>query len=662
MDFNISEDEIREQVLSFMRDHGSYPRDQRDTYLKIDGELHRYSVDGDRRGEKSGAYRLHGDNRPAGFIQNWKIGFKETWKFYTENLPKETFDYFQSEEFKKKAKADEKKREQEDAVRQAQAAEKARIQFEGAIDFLPGTEVTHTYLQKKGITWHSSRLRNVNDPEKSEQVSQILVPLTDINGKLVNFQTIDEEGIKRFFPGAATKGAFFSIDLHKVKSNDEHNILLIGEGFATVAKIYELTGLPVIACMSCWNIEQVAELCKKKIPNLRIIIMADNDKKTELKRGENPGIVHAENAVKQKFALDYFAPEFDNPEDGSDWDDYALIHGDKETAKVLREGIALKLQSKERQKIITQSEFIDAEELRNKTFSPLVWAVDGFLPAGLSVLAGGPKVGKSILSLHLSLAVAIGGCAFGKIDVIQGDVLYIALEDTQRRLQERIEGSNLPNNLDLSRLTLATRIPRQHEGGMEFIRWWLETHKEARLVIIDTLQRFRKQLSGKNSMYSEDYDVVSDIKKVADEFNVPFLLVHHLKKAMADDWLNEISGSQGIAGAADTIFSLKRARTENGGILHRTGRDVEEKDFAMELDGFGWVLKGDAAEFTMPDWKKQIVNFLKEHNSVSPMELSQALNIPLNTAKSSLRRLEKEGTITKIGYGTYSLTDYQLGK
>ena len=138
---------------------------------------------------------------------------------------------------------------------------------------------------------------------------------------------------------------------------------------------------------------------------------------------------------------------------------------------------------------------------------------------------------------------------------------------------------------------------------------------------------------------------------------MPFLVIHHLKKAMEGDWLNELSGSQGIAGAADTIFSLKRARTDKGGILHRTGRDVEEKDFAMELDGFSWILKDDATEFTMPEWKRNIINFLKEHNSVTPMELSSVLNLPINTTKTNLRRLEKEGTIIKLGYGTYSLAD-----
>ncbi|MBQ3585104.1 MAG: winged helix-turn-helix transcriptional regulator, partial [Synergistaceae bacterium] len=210
---------------------------------------------------------------------------------------------------------------------------------------------------------------------------------------------------------------------------------------------------------------------------------------------------------------------------------------------------------------------------------------------------------------------------------------------------------------DLSKLTLITDAPRQHLGGLDYIDWWIEQHEDSRLVIIDTFQMFRKQLSGKGSMYAEDYDTVSRIKYSADRANIAVLILHHLKKGMEGDWLSEISGSQGISGAADTIFSLKRERNSNMGTLHRTGRDVEEKDFIMKLDGFGWQLMGEAEAFTMPEWKSQILAFLKDNPSITPMQLSEIAHLPLKTAQTNLLRLAKEGLIKKTGWGTYGLPE-----
>lgn len=158
-------------------------------------------------------------------------------------------------------------------------------------------------------------------------------------------------------------------------------------------------------------------------------------------------------------------------------------------------------------------------------------------------------------------------------------------------------------------------------------------------------------------MYSEDYETISAIKRIADDHHIAILLNHHLKKGMEGDWLSEISGSQGIAGAADTIFSLKRERNSNLATLHRTGRDVEEKNFIMKLDGFGWILQSELDEFTMPEWKSQILAFLKDNASITPMQLAQVFGLPLNTAQQNLRRLAKEGRIRKTGYGSYSLPE-----
>ena len=164
---------------------------------------------------------------------------------------------------------------------------------------------------------------------------------------------------------------------------------------------------------------------------------------------------------------------------------------------------------------------------------------------------------------------------------------------------------------------------------------------------------FRKLLSGKGSMYAEDYDAVSKIKSIADNHNISVTLLHHLE----GDWLSEISGSQGIAGAADTIFSLKRERNSNMGTLHRTGRDVEEKDFMMKLDGFGWLLLGEAEGMPLPEWKSQILAFLKDNSSITPMQLEEACGLSRETAKKNLQRLAKEGLIRKTGYGTYGLPE-----
>ena len=77
-------------------------------------------------------------------------------------------------------------------------------------------------------------------------------------------------------------------------------------------------------------------------------------------------------------------------------------------------------------------------------------------------------------------------------------------------------------------------------------------------------------------MYGNDYDDISSIKRIADEYNISIILVHHLRKLKdGDDPFNEVSGSTGIIGAADTNYVLKRKRNGNAATLLACGRDVE---------------------------------------------------------------------------------------
>ena len=639
--YSFNDWEIQQQVLDFMIHNGIIPYDQ-NMPIFSDGSIHRFRTQDDHQGDTSGSYCIFSEHWPAGWVQDWRNGPAINWSFQRDKLNDEALSFFDDKRYKearKKSKIRQDELLHQRQQKQTEASELARIQFEQA---RPAPD-DHKYLQNKNVPVLGLHIMD----------DALVVPLRDVNNRFMSLQWIYPNGGKKYFPDAPKKAAFYSIALDCITQNQP---ILIAEGYATMATIYELTGYPCVAAMDCHNLMPVAESLKAKYPNNKIIFMADNDFKTN----GNPGITHAQNACDKLHLHGVIPPEFKPDDNGSDWNDYARIYGEDNTKAILQKKIRYYCLPKHRQELADRVEVINAEVLRKTIFPPVKWAVEGFLPSGCTILAGSPKIGKSILALHLALGVAVGGTVLGKIQVEKGEVLYLALEDNKRRLQERINGSDLTdengNVPTLECLTLATQVPRQHEGGLDFIEWWLEEHPDARLIIIDTLQKFRKLLSGKGSMYAEDYECISQIKAIADKWDVPVLIIHHLKKAKEEsDWLNEFSGSQGIAGSADTLFSLKRQRTDNHAVLHRTGRDVEEKDFSMRIDRFGWVLEGDAELFTMPEWKRQILDYLKEHGTISPAKLAEVYNMNINTAQQNLRRLVRDDILTKSGYGTYEL-------
>jgi AAA domain len=146
-----------------------------------------------------------------------------------------------------------------------------------------------------------------------------------------------------------------------------------------------------------------------------------------------------------------------------------------------------------------------AAELEMKTFPKIKFVVPGYLVEGATILAGRPKIGKSWLVLDWALAVADSGHVFNGVRCKQGDVLFIALEDNERRLKDRI-GIVLGRN---------DRWPprfhfKAHEGGLDRIREWIAAHPEARLVVVDILENFRPPERGR-SVYAADYAAAKDL-------------------------------------------------------------------------------------------------------------------------------------------------------
>ncbi|MFF2038996.1 AAA family ATPase [Kitasatospora sp. NPDC058170] len=283
------------------------------------------------------------------------------------------------------------------------------------------------------------------------------------------------------------------------------------------------------------------------------------------------------------------------------------------------------------------------------------WAVPGFFAEGVSLLAGPPKVGKSWLSLGLGLDVAAGRPAFGSIEVEPGPVLYLALEDTPRRLKTRM-GKLLAGRDAPKTLTLVTEFPPLPQGGADALDHWLTQNPGARLVVIDVFAKVRGNSAPGTAAYDADYAAIGHIKQVADRHSVATILVHHVRKMASDDFLAEVSGTNGLAGAADATLVLKRSRGKADGVLHITGRDVDENEHALEFqpDTGSWLLlDGPASDHTLDDTRAQILAHVRAHPGSKPVEISDATGLKRDNTRRTCARMAADGQLV-ANLGAYT--------
>lgn len=296
-----------------------------------------------------------------------------------------------------------------------------------------------------------------------------------------------------------------------------------------------------------------------------------------------------------------------------------------------------------------------ADELMAEDFPEPRWAIPGILAEGLNLLAGAPKLGKSWFALNLAVAVAAGGKALGRIDVEAGDVLYVALEDPARRMQDRLR-KVLAGAPPSPRLTVALECPPIANGGSERIGAWLDARPAARLIVVDVFAKVRGNSNPKADRYTEDYLSASALKDLADSYGVALLLVHHTRKQASDDWLDSVSGTQGLAGAADSVLVLTRARNTKQAVLKLTGRDVEEAEYALELDaslGLWTMLDGPAADLELTGERKRIVAAVRDTEGIGPKQIAEAAGLSHDVVKQLVRHMVKAGQLDTDGQGHY---------
>jgi hypothetical protein len=300
---------------------------------------------------------------------------------------------------------------------------------------------------------------------------------------------------------------------------------------------------------------------------------------------------------------------------------------------------------------------ITAAALQKQKFPPVGYVVSDLIPEGLSMLCGRPKIGKSWAALEVALAVASGGECFGGRSTEQGDVLYAALEDNRRRLQRRIDKLISPFSTEWpERLTLTTSWLRLDKGGVPDIAQWIKGADKPRLVILDTLAGVKPIRN--NSGYAEDYDSLTHLHRLANETGIGILVLHHTRKLEADDPLDTISGTLGLAGCADT--ALVFVGSSQGMTLYIRGRDIEEAEHAVTFDKVTcrWSIVGAAAEVRMSDTRKVIIRVLKEaRDELGPSEIAAAAGLKENAVKQRLINLVSNGDVQKRGRGLYAHPD-----
>ena len=243
-------------------------------------------------------------------------------------------------------------------------------------------------------------------------------------------------------------------------------------------------------------------------------------------------------------------------------------------------------------------ESISAVDLQQKNIPPIRWIVKDLIPAGLTILASPPKFGKSWMAMCLCLSVAMGGSFLG-YRCYKCGVLYLALEDSERRLKSRmgkiITPLPAPPGFDF-----ATMAPTLSTGLMDALEEYMKQRPETGLIIIDTLQKVRDVGGGKD-VYGRDYNDIGTLKRFADAHNIALLLIHHLRKMGDDsDPFARISGTNGLSGAADTMMVLsKERRSDDTATLSITGRDVEQSDLVLKFNKSSclWENLGDADAF-----------------------------------------------------------------
>ena len=254
---------------------------------------------------------------------------------------------------------------------------------------------------------------------------------------------------------------------------------------------------------------------------------------------------------------------------------------------------------------------VNADTLLYEPLEKPSFVVDGLIPTGLTLFCGSQKIGKSWLMLKLCLCVS-QGIPLWDMPTQEGDVLYLCLEDTFCRIQDRL--FRLTDEAS-GRLHFAVASDKLSDGLIVQLEDYLKEYPDSRLIVIDTLQKVRT--ASKDNAYASDYGDISLIKDFADRHSLAVIVVHHIRKQNDSDVFNKVSGTTGLTGSADATFVLEQEnRASNAAKLYVTGRDTPYQEFTLRFRDCSWELverkeQEQIERESIPDILFRLVKFMQ---------------------------------------------------
>ena len=309
---------------------------------------------------------------------------------------------------------------------------------------------------------------------------------------------------------------------------------------------------------------------------------------------------------------------------------------------------------------------LDMPTLMKTELPPMKWAVAGILPEGFICLAGRPKAMKSWTALKLVYCVQ-NGLNFLDHQTVQGDAIYFGLEDSKRRIKDRVAKMGF-DKLKQPQIVLGGDVPYLSFGYEECLENWIKSKENPRLVVIDTLARIKPRQSKSGTAYDQDNLLMNGIQKLAVQNNLTVLFITHLSKSSQEYSFDKIQGSVGVQGMTDAMWMLDRGDGVNSkASLKGRGRDILDFEYALNWDGdsMSYLYEGNLDIINQNENRREITKAMedlsKELDQIRPSDVAKFYGVPSNSkdgrrmARTMQRMADQFELDRGLKYGTYKL-------